>query len=94
MPSTGSAASFAALLIYGNREKSGFMLLPYWRHVAPQILFHYAPAINALIRGCLRITAPSTAAFTPDCLARRSEATEKNISLKAQFGQDFNFRLS
>ncbi|MEI4234934.1 fatty acid desaturase [Roseovarius sp. D22-M7] len=40
-------------------------------HLAPQVPFHRLPALHALIRDRLRVTAPGYAAFTRDYLARR-----------------------
>ena len=40
-------------------------------HLAPQVPFHRLPALHALIRDRLCVTAPGYAAFTRDYLARR-----------------------
>jgi len=40
-------------------------------HLAPQVPFHRLPALHALIRDRLRVTAPGYAAFTRAYLARR-----------------------
>lgn len=41
-------------------------------HLAPQVPFHRLPALHALIRDRLGVTAPGYAAFTRDYLARRN----------------------
>jgi fatty acid desaturase len=41
-------------------------------HLAPQVPFHRLPALHAMIRDRLRVTAPGYAAFTRAYLARRS----------------------